>query len=221
MLILYGKTRTWEYWQHQTDKKEPYVSVIKAHATTLYGGTKHDIVLRPLSDEHLPLLYKWNADPEVLYWTDGGEDKLHSHDKDSVHKIYGGVSQNAFCFLIETDGVPVGECWLQRMNLKHVLEMYESSVDVRRIDMMIGEKEYWNKGIGSEFIPMLIDFAFNGEQVDVLHCLCEDYNIRSRRMWEKTGFTLILSEDLAQPQKGKYQYHYRLTAEDYLTNRRI
>ena len=197
------------------------MSIIKTHNITLYGGINNKIILSPLSDEHLPLLYKWNADIEVVYWTDGGEDDRCSHDAETVHKIYGGVSQNAFCFLIEVDGVPVGECWLQKMNLEEVLEMYDASDDVRRIDMAIGEKEYWNKGIGSQFIPMLIDFAFNVENVDVLHCLSEDYNIRSCRMWEKNGFALILTEELPQPQKGKYQYHYRLTKDEYLGNAAI
>lgn len=151
----------------------------------------------------------------MLYWTEGGEDIVRSYDADTVHRIYGGVSQNAFCFLIEVDGIPVGECWLQKMNLKYVLDMYDKSVDVRRIDMAIGEKDYWNRGIGSEFIPILIDFAFNDQDVDVLHCFNEDYNPRSRRMWEKNGFSLVLTEDLPQPQKGKYQYHFRLTKEEY------
>ncbi|MFC1948386.1 GNAT family N-acetyltransferase [Chloroflexota bacterium] len=104
------------------------------------------------------------------------------------------------------------------MNLENVLAMYDKSVDVRRIDMAIGEKAYWNMGIGSQFIPMIIDFAFNTEYVDVLHCLSEDYNIRSRMMWKKNGFTLILAEEIPQPQKGKYQYHYRLTKHAYLGN---
>ena len=195
------------------------MSVIKSHDIVLYGGNKHKIILRPLSDEHLPFLYKWNADPDILYWTEGGKDIVRSYDRETVHKIYGGVSQNAFCFLIEAGGVPVGECWLQKMNLKNVLVMYDSTVDVRRIDMAIGEKEYWNKGIGSEFIPMVIDFAFNVEHVDVLHCFNEDFNPRACRMWEKGGFTLILSENLPQPQKGKYQHHFRLTKEEYCNKR--
>ncbi|MHC1694109.1 MAG: hypothetical protein AB9835_02285 [Eubacteriales bacterium] len=43
------------------------MSIIKTHDVTLYGGNDVDIVLRPVCDEHLPYLYKWNADPEVLY----------------------------------------------------------------------------------------------------------------------------------------------------------
>ena len=95
----------------------PVLPVIKSHDITLYGGDIHRILVKPLSDEHLLLLYKWNSDPEVLYWTEGGEDIVRSYDRETVHKISGGVSQNALCFLIEADGVPVGECWLQKMNL--------------------------------------------------------------------------------------------------------
>jgi hypothetical protein len=42
------------------------MSIIKSHDITLYGGNdEYRIVLMPLADEHLPYLYKWNADPEV------------------------------------------------------------------------------------------------------------------------------------------------------------
>lgn len=198
------------------------MSIIKSHDITLYGGNDIDIVLRPLSDEHLPLLYKWNSDPLVLYWTEGGTADLNlSYDTDTVHCIYGGDIENILYFLIEVDNIPIGECWLQKMNLPNVKSMYPDSLDVRRIDMSIGEKEYWNKGIGTQFIGMMIDFAFNGEYVDVLHCFCEDYNIRSRRMWEKHNFKRILEEPLTpQPQKGKWQYHYTLTRQEFINNRR-
>ena len=75
------------------------MSIIKTHDVTLYGGyDTHEIILKPLLDEHLPLLYKWNADPEVLYRTEGGKDIIRSYGEDTVQEIYGGVSQNAFCF---------------------------------------------------------------------------------------------------------------------------
>ena len=97
------------------------MSIIKTHDVTLYGGNEEDIVLRPLRDEHLPLLYRLNAAPEVLYWTEGGTaDTTLSYDEKVVEQIYGSVSQNAYCFLVEVGGVPVGECWLQKMNLPDV-----------------------------------------------------------------------------------------------------
>ncbi|MEA4889017.1 MAG: GNAT family N-acetyltransferase [Clostridiaceae bacterium] len=196
------------------------MSIIKSHNITLRGGDNMNIVLRPLTDAHFPYLYRWNADPEVLFWTEGGTDNPDlSYSHETVQQIYGGVSQNAFCFIVEFDETIIGECWLQKMNLPHVKAMYDSTLDVRRIDMAIGDKAYWNHGIGTQLIGMLVDFAFNNEHVDVLHCFCEDYNIRSRRVWEKNGFTLVLTENLPQPQKGKFQYHYRLTRQDYSKRR--
>ena len=190
------------------------MSIIKTHDITLYGGNDaYKIILHPLSDEHLPYLYKWNSDPEVLYWVEG--DDVESYSPEVVRQIYGGISQNSLCFLIEVNGEMIGECWLQKMNLPHVKALYAENAVVRRIDMSIGEKSYWGKGIGTIFIGMLVKYAFEIEQVDVLHCLCEDYNIRSCRVWEKNGFTLVLTEEIPQAHKGKFQYHWRLTKEEY------
>jgi len=192
------------------------MSIIKTHDITLHGNTtEYRIVLRPLTDAHLPYLYKWNADPELLYWTEG--DIVEVYDAKTVNGIYGSVSQNALCFLIEANDIPIGECWIQKMNLPDVIAMYPDCTDIRRIDFAIGEKVFWNKGIGTQMLGMLVDYAFTGECVDILHCLSEDYNIASRRLWEKHGFTRILDEPiLPQPQKGKWQYHWRLTKEEYL-----
>jgi RimJ/RimL family protein N-acetyltransferase len=195
------------------------MSIIKSHDVTLYGGNEHDIILKPLCDEHLPLLYKWNSDPEVLYWTEG--DDVLSYDEDSVHDIYGSVSQNALCFLIEVDAKPIGDCWLQKMNIPEVLAKYDNKTDVRRIDMCIGEKDYWNKGIGTAFVRMLVDYAFNGEYADVLHCLIGDYNTRSRRVWEKNGFSLVFVKEDKNSKKTKYEYQYALTKEQFISNRRV
>jgi len=192
------------------------VSIIRTHSHTLVGGNdRWHIVLRPLTDEHLPLLCKWNADPEILYYTEGGTDENLSYPPEMVEGIYGSVSQNALCFIIEVNGLLIGECWLQKMNLPEVLSMYAPDTDVRRIDMMIGEKEYWGRGIGTLFVGMMMELAFLTECVDVLHCLCEDYNIRSNRVWEKNGFALALTEDLPQPQIGKQKFHWRMTKEEY------
>lgn len=195
------------------------MSIITTHNVILEGNTdKYKIILRPLRDEHLPLLYKWNSDPEVLYWTEGGEDIERSYDKETVHAIYGGVSKNAFCFLIEVDDQAIGECWLQKMNLRDVIKLYPA-LDVRRIDMAIGEKSFWGKGIGTKFIEMLVKFAFYEEEVDVLHCFAEDYNVRSQRVWLKNGFKLVRTDELKQPQKGTKQYHFALSREEFLLDK--
>lgn len=115
------------------------MSIIKSHDRTLHGGNdKYKITLRPLTDEYLPYLYKQNSDPEVLYWKEGEDVESYPHEV--IHQIYGGISQNNPCFVVEVNGKIIGECWLQKMNLLNVKEMYANGTDVRRIDMSIGEK---------------------------------------------------------------------------------
>jgi aminoglycoside 6'-N-acetyltransferase len=196
------------------------MGIIKTHNITLNGRIKdYEIILCPLCDDHFKYLYKWGSDLDVLYWTESGTDITEGYDKETIQDIYGGVSQNAFCFLIIVNDIPIGECWLQKMNLDNIKKMYPKDLDVRRIDMAIGEIDYWNKGIGTKFIELLIIFAFEHENVDVLHCFSDDYNKRSRRIWEKMGFLQIFEEILPENNKGKIGYHYRLTREEYLNKK--
>ena len=188
------------------------MSVIKIHDITLCGSAgDYDIVLRPLCDEHLPLLYKWNADPEFVYWADTGNAVTFSEA--DVRDIYSTV--DGFCFLGEANGVPIGEFWLQRMNIPEVSARYPG-LDLRRIEPFIGEKEYWGRGIGSAIVGMLIDFAFCGEHADMLYCFAADYNIRSQKTFLKHGFRPCGESDAGEGSlRAKVEYHYRLTRQEY------
>ena len=197
------------------------MSIIKSHNITLYGKTKdYYITLCPLCDDHLPLLYKWNADPVILYWMDGGEIDLDNIDTqpqnvntEAIGNMYGNVSQNAYCFLIKVNDIPIGECWLQKMNFQEVIAHYPN-LDIRRIDMMIGEKDWWNKGIGTAFVGMLTDFAFVNEKVDIVFNFPADYNIRSKKVFEKNGYKPTTSVIFDDPKENE-SYHCILTKEDY------
>ena len=59
-----------------------------------------------------------------------------------MQTIYRWISTRAHCFIMEVGGNPIGECWLQRMNLQRIVAQFPDK-DLRRIDLMIGEKELW------------------------------------------------------------------------------
>ncbi|MCL5997496.1 MAG: GNAT family N-acetyltransferase [Chloroflexi bacterium] len=174
---------------------------IKTHTVTLRGER---MVLRPLTEQDWETLLRWNNDPEVLYFAEG--DDVSSHSLEDMQGIYRGVSQNAFCFMAELDGCPVGECWLQRMNLDRILQKYPD-LDCRRIDLMIGEKNRWGKGLGTEMIRLLTDFAFTHERADaVFGCDIADYNPRSLRAFLTNGYQLDVTTP--QPPGGKARCCY-------------
>ena len=191
------------------------MSIIKTHEINLYGKSKnHYIRLKPLNDEHLPLLYKWNADPEVTYWCEGN-DSDEGNNEQTVHDIYGYVSQIAYCFLLEVDREPIGECWLEEMNIQEVIDMYPN-LNIKRIDMMIGEKNWWGKGIGSALVGILTDYAFEHDNVDILHIPCVfDYNIRSQKTFLRNGYKFLKAVDVENNKKMKQEYHYVLAKSDY------
>ena len=159
---------------------------LKAHNIVLRGERA---VLRPMTEQDWDVLLVWNNDPEVLYFAEG--DDVRAYSLEQLRDLYCGVSQSAFCFIIEVDEQAVGECWLQRMNLDRVLNTYPN-VDCRRIDLVIGDKQFWGRGIGTEVIRLLTDFAFEHEQAAlVFGCDIADYNVRSRRAFQKAGYHVM------------------------------
>lgn len=195
------------------------MSIIQRHDHTLYGAGNENIVLRPLCDEHLPLLYRWNADPEVVYWSDTGN--TESFSEEDVRGMYSCVSKDAFCFLAEVDGTPIGDFWLQRMNLPEVSAKFPTQ-DVRRIEATIGEKSKWGQGFGTAALGMLIDFAFYSEHADVLYCFAADYNLRSQKTLLRQGFVFVGEEALGEDSiRAKKEYHYMQTRQAFIERRRV
>jgi len=164
---------------------------IKLHNIYLEGISPRSvrIRLRPMTDKDWELLFLWNSDPEVLYFAE--EDDITAYTLEEVKHLYCSVCAKAICFIIEADGLPIGECWLQEMNLERVLEKYPD-LDVRRIDLAIGEKDHWNKGIGTTVIRMLTVFCFDQENADLIYEPgIADYNNRSLRAFQKSGYEIV------------------------------
>jgi len=174
---------------------------LREHEITLRGET---VVLRPMTEDDWDVLLKWNSDPDVLYFSESADVTLHSLEQ--VQQIYRGVSQNAFCFIIEVDGRPIGECWLQRMNLERVLEKYPDK-DCRRIDLTIGEKRLWGRGLGTDVIRTLTRFGFEEETADLIFgCDIADYNPRSLKAFQRVGYKV--ETKIKQPPGRKAQHVY-------------
>ena len=113
------------------------------------------------------------------------------------------------------EGRPIGECWLQPMNMPEVLRRYPGR-DVRRIDLMIGAKELWGRGWGTRVIALLTALAFERCGADAVVGLVGDYNPRSRRAFRKNGYVL----DQIVPagpgdDKAQATYELVLTREAY------
>jgi RimJ/RimL family protein N-acetyltransferase len=183
---------------------------LRAHGVYLTSGR---LCLRPLTEADWDTLFVWNNDPEVLYYAEGGD--ITSWSMEAMKRMYRDTSRKALILIIELDGHPIGECWLQKMNLDRVLRQYPG-LDVRRIDIMIGEKTLWGQGWGTRAIRLLVRLAFEHQCVDLLYLPeIADTNLRSRRAFEKNGFVVV--QEVAQNPGKKFAvgYDLALTREAY------
>lgn len=116
-------------------------------------------------------------------------------------------------FVIECEGHPIGECWVQRMNLKRLQDQY-APLDCRRIDLAIAEPELRGRGIGSHVIRLLVQFGFQQQQADAIFaCEVWDYNLASRRAFEKAGFRVVAVIDAKPGAKGRSKYDLAIFRE--------
>jgi aminoglycoside 6'-N-acetyltransferase len=175
-------------------------TLLNEHNITLHG---EQVVLRPMTENDWDILARWNSDPEILYFSEGAD--VESYDLEEVQGIYRWVSQNAFCFIIEFNGQPIGECWLQRMNIERLLEKYPGK-DCRRIDLMIGEKRLWGQGLGTDTIRTLTRFGLEEEGADMIFGLVGDYNLRSVGAFKRAGYEVDAEVEEPPGEKAKFSY---------------
>ncbi len=167
------------------------VAQLETHDVYLHGD---QVTLRPITEDDWEILLKWNNDPEVMEYSD--YDDFKQCTLSELQGIHRWISNHAYCFIIEVERRPIGECWLQRMNLRRIVDQFPG-VNLRRIDLMIGEKDLWGRGYGTETIALLVDFGFRRIGADTIFGIVSAENPRSLRAFQKCGFSThaVIQED--------------------------
>jgi len=82
---------------------------------------------------------------------------------------------------------------------------------------MIGEKEYWGQGIGTEVIRVLTEFGFLKQGADMIFGAgIPDYNPRSLRAFQKVGFKIVAKIKERPGSKANYIQDLALTRGEFL-----
>jgi RimJ/RimL family protein N-acetyltransferase len=89
----------------------------------------------------------------------------------------------------------IGNCGLHLIN-----NVYRHAT----FGIFIGEKTFWNQGIGSEATCLLLDFAFNILNLNSINLDVLAYNHRAIRSYEKVGFKYAGRRRSYMYMAGKY-----------------
>lgn len=171
---------------------------------------KDEIDLRRMVDDihDYQLMAKWLTEEKVLQYYEG-RDNPFPLDKiiETYQPMIRGDDPVVPC-LIYYQNIPIG--YLQYYLLDDLPEsdrqMYslEDTKNVYGIDLFIGETFYWNKGIGTELLSIIVNFLFEDLQADKVVTDPHIWNTRAIRCYEKCGFVkvrLLLEHELHE---GKY-----------------
>ena len=165
-------------------------------------------------------LLKWMTDARVLEFYEG-RDKRYTEEliredffeenNDSVMKV-----------IVEYDGVPIGYGQIHPMGGEDYGHYgYDNRNEtVYCLDQFIGEPDYWNKGIGTEYIKLVLKFLGEEKQADAVVMDPHQENVRALKCYQKAGFRIIKCLPEHELHEGKmrdcYLMEYRYQEEKIL-----
>ena len=150
--------------------------------------------LRRIEREDIPTFVRWFNDPEVRTFLLVNSPISHAQEEKWFERKL--EEKDSELFAIETlDGTHIGNIGLHDINWTH-----------RQAEMgiVIGEKEYWSRGFGSDAIRTLLTFAFDEMNLHRIFLKVYEDNERAIRSYKKCGFRLEGTLREAIFRKGTY-----------------
>lgn len=176
-----------------------------------YICQKNLISIRKMEDclDDYLLLVKWLSDPAVLEYYEG---RSNPFDLEKVKEKFAhrtrGESSVIPC-IIEHNEKAVGYIQYYKTDLGEydVTELadFQKYIHPYALDVFIGETDYWNKGIGTEAIKILIKYMFESENADVIFIDPQTWNKRAVRCYEKCGFKAVKIIEKRELHDGEYK----------------
>jgi len=140
----------------------------------LSGGR---VVLRPLEKEHLPRCVKWFNDPDVTHFLGRAEPLTMAEEERWFAEYRLKVDEEIYA--IEVDGNHIGNIGL------HGIDRGNRKAS---LGIVIGEKEQWSKGLGTDAMNTVLRYAFGSLRLHKVNLDVIDYNERAIRVYERCGF---------------------------------
>jgi len=170
------------------------------------------VVLRSLIKTDLVKIKKWFSDVELIRLGFGlqAEDKVLEK---IANEYYQKMIRHGEYFLAIED---------KENNLIGFLRFFpRDDISSARVGIMIGEKNYWNRGCGTEAMQLLIKFLLEVLGLEKVELDTADFNINAQRCFEKVGFKRIGEISDLDLQEGSYSHRLfmELTREDYINEK--
>jgi len=136
------------------------------------------VVLRPLLKEDVPLLIRWINDPEVSQYLSVYMPMMEADENEWFENLHKRKPYDIVLAIV-VDRKAIGTMGIHGINMKD---------RVATTGALIGEKEYWGKGYGSEAKMLLLNYAFNTLNLRKVCSAVFAFNERSYKYSLKCGY---------------------------------
>ena len=167
-----------------------------------------NIYLSPLNVEDAEIFTEWLNDFEITdYIGRSGEITTLESEKVYLNKFLNTDAR--FCIVTLEENKMIGTISLEQIN----------TISRRAtLGIFIGNKEYRNKGYGSEAIELILDYGFNYMNLNNIYLQLIECNDRAKRCYEKCGFKEFGRRRKCEYVNGKYydRICMDILADEYL-----
>jgi len=137
------------------------------------------IYLRPLEQGDLDLIQKWANDPEIRWLTGEVMPMSEAAAAKFLEKVRTDHDRVWFVIALQANDRVIGEAGLLRM-----FNPWRTT----DLSIVIGEKDAWGQGYGTEAIQLMLDYAFGYLNFHRVSVGVVGFNERAIRFYEKVGF---------------------------------
>lgn len=129
--------------------------------------------------------WQWLNDPDVTAHMNKGQVvNTMQRQMEFFNKMKSSDSDCVFAICCSQTHQHIGTTAIHNIHM-------DGGLKVGSFGILIGEKNFWGKGIGSEVWTLVITEAFDNLNLDAIHTKIFSSNVASLRIAEKVGFKTI------------------------------
>lgn len=129
-------------------------------------------------EKHIPLYYEWRNDPEVAQYDQSGFIRPMGYEEVATWSVR---MVEGLSFITYDGDVPLGTAAFMGLDNRN---------RHAELAIVIGNKDYWGKGYGTQIMERLLEWGFNGLNLNRLYLHVFSNNERAVNLYEKMGFKL-------------------------------
>ncbi|MFX1363951.1 MAG: GNAT family N-acetyltransferase [Promethearchaeota archaeon] len=156
------------------------------------------VKLGPIKREYIDSFLKWFNDPEITQYLIMYRPMTRMAEEDWIENLKENDDDIHFSIVVFHEDDPeklIGNCGLHKINWKD---------RIAEVGIVIGEKEYQNKGYGTEALDILLEYGFDTVNLNRIELYVYEYNTRAIKSYKKVGFVEEGRKRQFIWHKGKY-----------------